>query len=143
MNQAVEEMLRYDSPVTNSGRNVQRELSVRGCPMHLGESVTVSLAAANHDPEANPDPQRFDIERPNIQHQSFGGGKHTCLGAPLARVEAQEGIAARAEVSDDSEFSRNVGVLAAGPELNRPATMSFPGAHDAVALRLPGAVVRN
>jgi cytochrome P450 len=94
INQAVEEMLRYDSPVTNSGRNVQRELSLRGCPMNMGDSVTVSLAAANHDPEVNPEPQRFDIERANIQHQSFGGGKHTCLGAPLARVEAQEGIAA-------------------------------------------------
>lgn len=94
MNNAIEEILRYDSPVTNSGRNVQRELSVRGCPMQLGDSITVSLAAANHDPEVNPDPQRFDIERADIQHQSFGGGKHTCLGAPLARVEAQEGISA-------------------------------------------------
>jgi cytochrome P450 len=94
INNAIEEMLRYDSPVTNSGRNVQRELSMRGCPMHLGDSVTVSLAAANHDPEANPDPERFDIERADIQHQSFGGGKHTCLGAPLARVEAQEAITA-------------------------------------------------
>jgi cytochrome P450 len=94
INNAIEEILRYDSPVTNSGRNVQRELSVRGCPMQLGDSITVSLAAANHDPEANPDPQRFDIERVDIQHQSFGGGKHTCLGAPLARVEAQEGITA-------------------------------------------------
>ena len=94
INNAIEEILRYDSPVTNSGRNVQRELSVRGCPMQLGDSITVSLAAANHDPEANPDPQRFDIERADIQHQSFGGGKHTCLGAPLARVEAQEGITA-------------------------------------------------
>ena len=94
INNAIEEILRYDSPVTNSGRNVQRELSMRGCPMHLGDSITVSLAAANHDPEVNADPQRFDIERANIQHQSFGGGKHTCLGAPLARVEAQEGISA-------------------------------------------------
>ena len=94
INNAVEEMLRYDSPVTNTGRNVQREVSMRGCPMHVGDSITTSLAAANHDPEVNPDPQRFDIERANVQHQSFGGGKHTCLGAPLARVEAQEGIAA-------------------------------------------------
>jgi cytochrome P450 len=97
MNNAIEEILRYDSPVTNSGRNVQREMSMRGCPMHLGDSITVSLAAANHDPEVNPEPERFDIERGNIQHQSFGGGKHTCLGAPLARVEAQEGIAALLE----------------------------------------------
>lgn len=89
---AVEEILRFDSPVTNAGRNVQREMSMRGCPFHVGESVTLSLAAANHDPEANADPERFDIERRDIQHQSFGGGKHFCLGAPLARVEAQEAI---------------------------------------------------
>lgn len=94
LNNAIEEILRYDSPVTNSGRNVQRELSMRGCPMNLGDSITVSLAAANHDPDVNPDPDRFDIERADIQHQSFGGGKHMCLGAPLARVEAQEAIAA-------------------------------------------------
>jgi cytochrome P450 len=94
INNAIEEVLRYDSPVTNSGRNVQRELTMRGCPMQLGDSITVSLASANHDPEVNPDPTRFDIERADIQHQSFGGGKHTCLGAPLARVEAQEGITA-------------------------------------------------
>jgi cytochrome P450 len=94
MNNAIEEILRYDSPVTNSGRNVQRELSMRGCPMNLGDSITASLAAANHDPEVNPNPDRFDIERADIQHQSFGGGKHMCLGAPLARVEAQEAIAA-------------------------------------------------
>jgi cytochrome P450 len=91
---AVEEILRYDSPVTSSGRNVQREQVMRGCPMHLGDSITVSLAGANHDPEANANPERFDIEREGIQHQSFGGGKHMCLGAPLARVEAQEGLTA-------------------------------------------------
>jgi cytochrome P450 len=91
---AIEEVLRFDSPVTTAGRNVQREISMRGCPLHLGDSVTVSLAAANHDPAANQNPERFDIERQDIQHQSFGGGKHLCLGAPLARVEAQEGIAA-------------------------------------------------
>ena len=90
----VEEILRFDSPVTNAGRNVQREMSMRGCPFQVGDSVTVSLAAANHDPSVNPDPERFDIERQNIQHQSFGGGKHLCLGAPLARVEARVGIAA-------------------------------------------------
>ena len=63
INNAIEEILRYDSPVTNSGRNVQRELSMRGCPMQLGDSITVSLAAANHDPEVYPEPDRFDIER--------------------------------------------------------------------------------
>ena len=61
--------------------------------MRVGDSLVVSLAAANRDPAANPEPDRFDIERTDIQHQSFGNGKHLCLGAPLARAEAQEALA--------------------------------------------------
>jgi cytochrome P450 len=97
MPNAVEEILRFDTPVINVGRNVQRETTLRGCPLHLGDTVTASLGAANHDPAANPDPERFDIERADIQHQSFGGGKHLCLGAPLARAEAQETLTALLE----------------------------------------------
>jgi cytochrome P450 len=93
MTNAVEEMLRFDTPVTNLSRNAQREASLRGCPMHVGDSLVVSLAAANRDPAANAEPDRFDIERADVQHQSFGGGKHLCLGAPLARAEAQEALA--------------------------------------------------
>lgn len=52
----------------------------------------VSLAGANRDPRANPEPDRFDIRRRDIRHQSFGGSKHLCLGAHLARIEAQEAI---------------------------------------------------
>jgi cytochrome P450 len=51
--------------------------------------VTPVLAAANHDPEAHPEPHRFDIGRQDVDHHSFGGGVHYCLGAPLARAEAQ------------------------------------------------------
>jgi cytochrome P450 len=91
---AVEEMLRYDSPVTQSGRTANREMTIRGCPIHTGESISVSLAAANHDPAVHQEPHRFDIERANPSHESFGGGRHFCLGAPLARVETQEAIAA-------------------------------------------------
>ena len=60
--------------------------------MHKGESITVSLAGANRDRRANPEPERFDVRRKDIQHQSFGGGRHLCLGAHLARIEAQEAI---------------------------------------------------
>jgi hypothetical protein len=103
---AVEEMLRYDSPVTQTGRNVQTERTLlHGCPMHRGDSVAVSLAAANHDPQANPDPERFDIRRSDIRHQSFGGGKHLCLGAWLARVESQEAIAALLQRLPSLRFS--------------------------------------
>jgi cytochrome P450 len=86
---AVEEMLRYDSPVTQSGRTPLQDVEIGGCPIKRGESVTPQLAAANHDPAVYPDPHRFDITREDTHHQSFGGGVHYCLGAPLARLEAQ------------------------------------------------------
>ena len=89
---AVEEMLRFDSPVTNSGRIADRTIEIGGCPVHQGESLSTSLAAANHDPEIYPDPHKFDIEREDTHHQSFGGGRHLCLGAHLARLEAQVAI---------------------------------------------------
>jgi cytochrome P450 len=89
---AVEEMLRYDSPVTNSGRIANRTVDFGGCPVHEGESLSTSLAAANHDPDVYPDPHKFDITREDTHHQSFGGGRHLCLGAHLARIEAQEAI---------------------------------------------------
>ncbi len=91
---AVEEMLRYDSPVTQSGRNATEDMTIGGCPIAAGQSISVSLAAANHDPALHTDPHRFDIERLDPSHESFGGGRHFCLGAPLARVEAQEAITA-------------------------------------------------
>ncbi len=92
MANAVEEMLRYDSPVTNTSRVTDRELTVQACPIGRGESLHLSLAAANRDPEVYPDADAFDIEREDTQHVAFGGGRHLCLGAHLARVEAQEAI---------------------------------------------------
>jgi len=89
---AVEEVLRYDSPVTQANRILTADTTLGGCPMHQGQSISVSLAGANHDPRANPDPDTFDIRRRDIRHQSFGGGKHLCLGAWLARLEAQEAV---------------------------------------------------
>jgi len=89
---AVEEMLRYDSPVVNSGRIANRDINIAGCPVQKGESLSTSLAAANRDPNAYHSPDKFDIARIDNHHQSFGGGRHLCLGAHLARVEAQEAI---------------------------------------------------
>jgi len=91
---AVEEMLRFDSPVVNSGRIASRDIEIGGCPVRRGESLSTSLASANRDPAAYPNPDRFDIERADTHHQSFGGGRHLCLGAHLARAEAQEAILA-------------------------------------------------
>ncbi len=86
---AVEEMLRYDSPVTETGRIPLSDVAIRGCPMASGDSLVPILGAANHDPDVYPEPHRFDIARADTHHHSFGGGIHFCLGAPLARLEAQ------------------------------------------------------
>jgi cytochrome P450 len=94
---AVEEMLRFDSPVTDSGRIANRTITIEGCPVHRGQALSTSLAAANRDPEIYPNPDKFDIEREDTHHQAFRGGRHTCLGAHLARVEAQEAILALLE----------------------------------------------
>lgn len=92
INNAVEEMLRFDSPVTNSGRIAHDNMEIAGCPVSKGESLVVSLSSANRDPAIYPEPDRFDIERKDTHHQAFGGGRHLCLGAHLARLEAQEAI---------------------------------------------------
>ncbi|HSP55860.1 MAG TPA: cytochrome P450, partial [Dehalococcoidia bacterium] len=86
---AVEEMLRYDPPVTQSGRVPLAEFRVDGATIAAGQSISPMLAAGNRDPDVHPDPDRFDITRPDLEHHSFGGGVHYCLGAPLARLEAQ------------------------------------------------------
>jgi len=89
---AVEEVLRYDSPVTNTGRTPNRDFEVGGRIVPRGESLSPSLAGANRDPTVYPDPDRFDIEREDTHHHAFGGGRHLCLGAHLARVEGQEAL---------------------------------------------------
>ncbi|MBR0911761.1 cytochrome P450 [Bradyrhizobium japonicum] len=86
---AVEEVLRYDSPVMQGTRIAIEPMQIDGCPVAAGQTIDAMLYAANHDPEAHPDPKRFDIERPDKRHVSFGGGAHFCLGASLARAEAQ------------------------------------------------------
>jgi cytochrome P450 len=86
---AVEEALRYDSPVMQGTRIATEAMQIGGCPVAAGQTITAMLYAANHDPEVHPYPKRFDIERPDKRHHSFGGGAHFCLGAPLARAEAQ------------------------------------------------------
>jgi cytochrome P450 len=91
---AIEEVLRYDTPVTQATRVVPRDMSFGGCPFHQGQSITLSLAGANRDPRANPEPDRFDIRRKDVRYHSFGGNKHLCLGATLAHVEAQEAVSA-------------------------------------------------
>jgi pimeloyl-[acyl-carrier protein] synthase len=93
MAQAVEEMLRYDSPVQAVQRVVTAETEINGKCIAPGTTVIILIGAANRDPDVFPKPDIFDITRNGPHHVSFGHGIHYCLGAPLARAEASIGIA--------------------------------------------------
>lgn len=87
--QAVEEVLRYEAPVSVTSRIVAEDREVAGCPMKKGQPVWMSLAGANRDPDVFEAPEDFDITRKRTGHVAFGGGPHICIGAPLARIEAR------------------------------------------------------
>ena len=87
--QAVDEILRYEAPVLGSGRDAAEPLELFDVPVAAGETVTTMSLAANRDPAAFDDPDRFDITRPGGKLMSFGQGIHYCLGAALARLEGQ------------------------------------------------------
>lgn len=91
---AVEECLRYDPAIQMTSRVPSVDVGFRGVCFSKGIEVGLILAAANRDPDHFEDPDRFDIARRGAPHLSFGHGAHFCLGAPLARLEAQAAIAA-------------------------------------------------
>lgn len=86
---AVEELLRYDSPVQKMGRIALADISVAGKRIKKGDLVCFSFAAANRDPEQFDSPAQLDITRKPNRHFAFGHGLHYCVGAALARLEAQ------------------------------------------------------
>jgi cytochrome P450 len=89
---AVEEILRFDPPVQWTSRVAGEDLIMAGQAISRGQIVLASVGAANRDPAVFPDPDRFDIRRADNKHLSFGAGIHFCLGAALARMEAQIAI---------------------------------------------------
>ncbi|MDQ4091384.1 MAG: cytochrome P450 [Actinomycetota bacterium] len=86
---AVEELLRYDSPVQLAARTTYEDLTLGGQEIGAGSLVVGMLGAANRDPARFHDPERFDVGRDEGPPMSFGGGIHFCLGAALARAEGQ------------------------------------------------------
>ena len=89
---AIEELLRYDSPVQVTSRRALTDIEFQGHRIEAGQTVTVFIGAANRDPAQYQDPARLDMTRGDVRHLSFGHGPHYCLGAPLARLEGQVAI---------------------------------------------------
>jgi cytochrome P450 len=89
---AVEELLRYDSPVQMTSRVVLEPIELAGHAFERGQQVSFMLGAANRDPAQFDDPGTLDLTRQPNPHLAFGSGIHYCLGAPLARLEGQIAI---------------------------------------------------
>ncbi|MFL5295832.1 MAG: cytochrome P450 [Phenylobacterium sp.] len=117
VNALVEEVLRFEPPVDVTARIASDERTVGGCPLHTGQSLSLSLRAANRDPDVFEDPHRFDIGRKHKPHVAFGGGAHICIGAPLARLEAQVALV--------KLFARFPGLALADPDA-APAWRTLP-----------------
>ena len=93
---ATEEILRYDGPIRAMARWAREPLRIRDREIAAGDRVLLAQYAANHDPDWFAGPDTVDITRWPNRHTTFGQGIHTCLGAPLARLEAQEAFTALA-----------------------------------------------
>lgn len=86
---AIEEILRFESPVQAVARTVAEPIEFGGIEFRKGELVVALIGAANRDPEVFPNPDRLDVTRERLKPLSFGGGIHFCIGAQLARIEAE------------------------------------------------------
>jgi 4-methoxybenzoate monooxygenase (O-demethylating) len=115
---AIEETLRYASPVQTFFRTTTREVEVAGVRIGAGEKVLLFLAAANRDPRRWPDPERFDITRRATGHVAFGYGIHACVGAAFARLEGEVLLQA---------LARQVEVLAPAGEPRRRLNNTLSG----------------
>jgi cytochrome P450 len=111
----IEEMLRYVAPVQLTGRVALEDMEVGGARIAAGEFSMLLIGSANRDPEAFADPDAFDVARADNGHLGFGFGIHHCLGAPLARLEAQIALTAllrrarRLErVTDELQYKENI-----------------------------------
>lgn len=89
VNSAVEELLRFESPVQHTARIAPDDMQLGGKTIKKGSRVVAVLASANRDPKRFPDPDKLDLLRTDNRHLAFGWAAHFCFGAPLARLEGQ------------------------------------------------------
>ena len=119
---AVDEMLRYDSPVQINGRYVREDVEIGGKRIRAGQRVLTMIGAANRDPEIFEDPETMDICRRQKNHLSFGLGIHYCLGPALAVLEGAYGLCRPARPLQ----CHSAGGRAPAPGRNRPARRRTP-----------------
>jgi cytochrome P450 len=131
---AVEEILRYESPVQRTGRLALRDTEVTGHRVKAGSFIVLLLGGANRDPAVFPDPHRFDVQRSEAdQNLAFSSGIHYCIGAALARLEGEVGLRAL--------FRRFPDLALTGTPHRRP-TRVLRG-YDAIPIRLSSRTQTN
>ena len=140
---AIDELLRYDSPVQLDGRTLVEDVEMGGKRMRAGQQVVAVVGAANRDPAAFTEPNRLDIGRQEKSHISFGRGIHHCLGASLAKLEGKIAFASLLERFSTIELAavpqqrRQVvlrGVENLLVEVGRPVSVASAGAEKAQEL---------
>ena len=104
MPNAIEELLRYDSPVQVDGRTALEDVEIGGRVARKGSGVTLLIGGANRDPEEFERPEELDVTRADAGNISFGRGIHHCLGAPLARLEGKVAFEVLLERFDDIQL---------------------------------------
>lgn len=119
LRQTILEVIRYDPPVQNTRRFVAQDGMIAGQPMKAGDAILVVLAAANRDPQANPQPAVFDPNRKDRQSFTFGVGVHACPGEILATSIAQAGVE---------------NILASGIDLRQLTAAYYPSANVRIPL---------
>ncbi|MFP5579236.1 MAG: cytochrome P450 [Acidimicrobiia bacterium] len=122
MTSAVEEFLRFYSPVTMA-RYVTEDTEVAGCPMQKGDKVLMAFPAGNRDPEMFEDGDRFIIDRAKNRHFAFGSGIHRCLGSNLARMEIKVALEVFLERIPTFELTDPAAVTWTGGQVRGPRTV--------------------
>ncbi len=141
----VEELLRYEPPVhMRTNRATLADIDIAGTTIPEGSPLALVLAAGNRDPRRFGDPDRFDPDRTDNQHLSYGSGIHYCYGAPLARVEAQVALPELARRMVNPRLVTDPPPYRSSPELRGPRHLLVtcdavaPAAHEAARAASPG-----
>jgi len=124
---AVEEIIRFTSPIIRFGRRVTQDVELAGTLLRAGDQVVMFFASANRDEDVFVDPDRFDVGRTPNDHVGFGAGPHFCLGAPLARLQLR--------VVLEELLASSVELRVAGPVIRLGSTLNSGLRHFPLSLQ--------